>query len=165
MNDLFAGSLIRIKTELNEIVDIVIYAVNGHSKMRLFIVTNDSNLDISIILDNLKRYFKFESIIYIENKIKYYDVVFDQNIFLNYNCLITSDNEIINKNSFLKNTCINEFAEKYTPNDLIRIKPLINVIFINYKIISFTDFYDLVIYAKIVGRKKTKPHKFFIFFK
>ena len=165
MNDLFAGSLIRIKTELNEIVDIVIYAVNGHSKMRLFIVTNDSNLDISIILDNLKRYFKFESIIYIENKIKYYDVVFDQNIFLNYNCLITSDNEIINKNSFLKNTCINEFAEKYTPNDLTHIKPLINVIFINYKIISFTDFYDLVIYAKIVGRKKTKPHKFFIFFK
>lgn len=160
MNKLFLGELIQIKNEIGETADIVIYFKNKNDKScRLCVIKNESNLDI---LDNLKLHFKFESIIYIEDDIKYYNIVINQNVFLNYNCLITKDHELIDTNSFLKNIDIRDFVEKYTANDLLSIKPLISAILVDYQLISVVKFYSMIKYSRMFwGIKK---YKMFIFF-
>ena len=166
MNKLIPAELVQIKNELNETVDIVIYVLSeNYNRCCIFIINNDYNLCIFDIISNLKTRFKFETFTYCDNNhLKYYILTVDQNICLNYNCLITEEHKIIDGDIFLKNISMREFIKKFNTDILINIEPCIDIIFMDYKAIKFNRFFTIIKYAS-AGLFDVNEHNVSIYFK
>ena len=161
MNKLIPAELVQIKNELNETVDIVIYPLSCDSKSySIFIINDDSDLCVFDIIPDLKRRFKSGSFTYYNSNI----LTFDQDICLNYNCLITEEHKIIDGDIFLKNISMREFIKKFNTNILINIEPCIDIIFMDYKAIKFNRFFTIIKYAS-AGLFDDNEHNISIYFK
>ena len=161
MNKLIPAELVHIKTNSNEIVNIVIYPLSRDSKhYSIFIINDDSDLCVFDIIQNLKQRFKFGSFTYYNSNI----LTLDQDICLNYNCLITDEQKIIDCDNFLKNISMCEFIKKFNTDILINIEPCIDIIFMDYKAIKFNHFLTIIKYAS-AGLFDVNEHNISIYFK